>query len=504
MLSKNFKLVVFFLFAITFLLKAFLLGDTPLYLDGTLYAEMIAEEADNITFLPKYLGSWTPWKPGLYFIVYSLFLPITSQLFSSIEWMYKSPNLVFGALNTFLFYLIAKRFLKPDVALVASLLFYSAYGVIYAETRLLMEVFALTPILLSLLFYTDKKMEPKKRFLLAGVFALVASLTKSVISFMLIPLALAYIFQEDRKSLSNPYFLLSLLAPFIGMLLFYLSLESIGLSEEVLLTDTGKFFIYDYLSHTLYALFTGFLFFFIMYGTYILVSFRTMLSSWKKELFFSFWLILALVPILSGVSIPWHTYYVVPSLAFFAALSLSHKGKIDSFSMLIVVILVAMNLAMPIFAGFENSMVPDFKDAREVGLEFSGKENVLIIGKYSGATTAVTYKILSERKEAGKYLDFGYVILQGQDKEEDVYVDNSYYEERLNAVVQDYYTQEYEFEDGNYALVFETNKSMRKQTNITEFEYLLVYPQELQLTDSRYRLASNTTTFAIYELLEKP
>lgn len=500
MLSRNFKLVVFSLFAITFLLKAFLLEDTPIYLDGTLYAEMIAEEADNITFLPKYLGSWTPWKPGLYFIAYSLFLPITSQLFSSIEWIYKSPNLLFGALNAFLFYLIAKRFLKPDVALVASLLFYCAYGVIYAETRLLMEVFALTPILLSLLFYTDKKMDPAKRFLCAGGFALIASLTKSVISFMLIPLALAYLFQEDRKSLSNPYFLISLLAPFIGMLLFYLSLESIGFTEEVLLNDTGKFFMYDYLSRTPYVLFTGFLFFFIMYGVYVLVSFRKMLSSWKEEIFFSLWLILALVPTLSGISIPWHTYYIAPSLAFFVALSLSHKGRIDSFSMLLVILLVAINLLMPIFAGFENSEIPDFKDARKVGLEFSGKENILIIGKYPGATTAVIYKILSERKETGKYLDFGYVALISRDDEEP----DAYFEERLNAVVRDYYTQEYEFEDGNYALMFETNKSMRKQTNITEFEYILVYPQELQLTDSKYQLVRNTTAFAIYELLEEP
>ncbi|MCP4648220.1 MAG: hypothetical protein GY852_10905 [bacterium] len=45
---------------------------------------------------------------------------------------------------------------------------------------------------------------------------------------------------------------------------------------------------------------------------------------------------------------------------------------------------------------------------------------------------------------------------------------------------------------------------MRKQTNITEFEYLIVCPKELKLVDPRYGLLRNTTAFAIYELSEKP
>ena len=101
MRSSIARKVMLALFLAIFLLKAFYLGEIPIQFDGTLYAEMIAEEAEEITFLPTYLGWWAPWKPGIYFITYSLFLPVTSQLFDSIEWIYKSPNLLFGIINHF-------------------------------------------------------------------------------------------------------------------------------------------------------------------------------------------------------------------------------------------------------------------------------------------------------------------------------------------------------------------------------------------------------------------
>ncbi|MBD3398090.1 hypothetical protein GF412_02735, partial [Candidatus Micrarchaeota archaeon] len=487
MQSSIARKIMLALFLVIFLMKAVYLGQIPLQYDGTLYAEMIAEEAEEMSFLPTYLGWQAPWKPGLYFITYSLFLPVTSQLFDSIEWVYKSPNLLFGSINAFVFYLLAKRFLRPDGALAASLLFYSAYGVFYAETRLLMEVFALTPILLSLLFYTDKKMESPKRFLLAGFFALAAALTKSVIAFMIIPLALAYLLQEDRSSLKNPYFLFSLSAPFIGLAIFYLSLESVGLGEAVLLRDTGKFFMHGGFFSLLEKAYIGFLFFLIMYAAYIFVSFRKLLSSWKKQLFFSTWLLISLIPLMEGSPIPWHTYYIAPALAFFAAFSLSsNKGRMDSFSVLVLCVLVAINIAMPVFAAFEFTESASLCDARKTGLDFSGKEKVLIFGQYGTSTVAATYKILSERQETGEHLDFGYVILNWREEWEGKPPPEGYFGEMLNALVQDYGTQEFGFLEGEYAYMFETNQSIRRPTNITKFEYVLVSPPNIPLNDSRY------------------
>ena len=470
----------------------------PFQYDGTLYAEMIAEEAEEKTFLPTYLGFWAPWKPGLYFIAYSLFLPVTSTMFDSLEWIYKSPNLLFGALNAWILYLIAKRFVKEDVALVVSLLFYSCFGVIYVESRLLMETFALFPILLSLLFYTDKRMPPILRFVGAGVFALLAALTKSVISLMIIPLAIAYLVQSDRENLRNPFFLLSLLAPVLGLFIFYLALQDVGLVEEVLVKDTGKFFVYDYFSRSFVSLFIGSSFFFIMYTAYALVSIKALLQYWKKELFFAVWFLLSLIPILSGSPMLWHTYYMVPPLAFFAALAMTYKGKLDSFSLLLVVLLVSLNLAASALNPLQiHAMMGEYEyytEAKQVGLALSGKENVLITGMYPGSTTIVAYKILSERQSMGSPLDFGYVILHSRGQQQE----KGYFEDRLNAVVQNYHTQEYVF-DESYAGMFATPHCVRKPTNLTEFDFVAVFPSYLQLNDPRYQLVYNQSNFSIYE-----
>ena len=143
--SRAFKRLVLALFFITFLFKVFYLDKVPFHYDDTLYAEMIAQEAESLTFLPQYLDMWTPWKPGLYYITYSLFLPITSLLFTSLEWVYRAPNLIFGLLNALFFYLLVRRFATKDVSLMASLLFYSSFPAFRVEGRLLMEPFMLTP-----------------------------------------------------------------------------------------------------------------------------------------------------------------------------------------------------------------------------------------------------------------------------------------------------------------------------------------------------------------------
>ncbi|MBD3389655.1 hypothetical protein GF415_01735 [Candidatus Micrarchaeota archaeon] len=493
--------IILGLFFLVFLFKAIYLDHLSLQYDGTLYGEMIAEESDKLTFLPRYLGTWAPWKPGVYFIVYSFFLPFTSILFDSIEWIYKSPNLLFSAINALLFYLLAKRFVKAEIALSASLLFYSSYGVIYTDSRLLMETFSLTPILLSFLFYTWKDMEPVKRFLGAGACGLLAALTKSVISFMIIPLAIAYILQEDRKNLGNPLFLASLLSPFLGFLLFYLALDSVGLVDEVLIKDTGKFFVYDYFVKIPYNLFQGFLFFFYMFWAYIIVSFRTFLSSWKKYAFFSAWLAIFFIPLLSGSPMPWHFYYIAPALAFFAAICLPSKGKMDSFSLLIILLLVFSNIMFFVFMVDFSDDVPKEAELRDMGLMLSGKENVLIIGDYSYNTVIVSYKMLSERKDLGAPLDFGYVILNIPAEKE---LNEAQQSSMLTEIVANYDTEKYDFEEDTFADMFQTDKILRKKTSIEQFQYVVVSPASLNITNPCYTLQYNGTQSKIYRLVEEP
>lgn len=485
--------VILLLFFLTFCLKVYYLDKNPLQFDDTLYAEMIAEQAENPSFLPTYLGKWAPWKPGTYFFTYSLFLPITTQLFHSIDWIYKFPNLVFGLLNALVFYFIAKRFTNRDIALLAAFFFYSSYCVFYTESRLLMEAFSLTPILLSLLFYTDKNMEPKRRFLGAGGFALLACLTKIVISFMIIPLALAYVFQHERKILRNPLFLLSLAAPFLGMAIFSLALGEVGLAEDILVKDTGKFFfVFDYLGTIYENIAIGILYFATMFWIYLIISARALRSSWKEYLFFSAWLAASLVPILSGEPHHWYFYYVAPAVAFFAAVALAEKGKIDAFSLLMVLVIFGSSIAYIAFGGMLNYAC-DF-ECREVGTRMAGKENVLVIGAYSTSTQIVSYKILTERRDSGTYLDFGYVVIHGDVAD----AEGEGLSIPLNTIVADYNTEKYEFEEEDFASMFRTEKFLKKRTAITEFDYVVVSPSSAPLTDPRYELLQNGSCVAVY------
>ncbi|MEM4272071.1 MAG: glycosyltransferase family 39 protein [Candidatus Bilamarchaeaceae archaeon] len=494
------KTLYFFLalFALTLLFKAYYLDKVPFQFDETMYAEMISEEAENITFLPTYLGLWAPWKPGLYFIAYSLFLPITSQLFTSLEWIYRSPNLLFGALNAFLFFLIAKRFLKEETAMAAALLFYSSWASIYVETRLLMEVFMLTTILLSLLFYTDKKMPNLQRFGCAALFAFAAALTKCVIALMIIPLAIAFVFQNDRKNLLNPVFLVSLLAPVAGILLFAFTLSQIGMMEGILFRDTGKFFVYDYGQKTLESLLIGIGFLLAFSALYIVMAWRKLLSSWKTELFFSSWFFLFLVLAFSGEPHPWYFVYIIPPVCFFAASSMEEKGKFDNFSKFLLATIVLFSFAMVIIAGPTPDATKAIYEGKEIGFNLSGKENVLFVGRYYPLATAVSYKTLSERHAKGEFLDFGYVIYQGTYEEDFGDQQDPPAPEVINAVISDYNTSIYPFHT-EFAPIFYTYGAFRKETGIEEFDYLVVSPPNTTIESQEYSLEFNGTKTAVYK-----
>lgn len=491
------KLLYFFLalFVFTFLLKAYYLDKVPFQFDETMYAEMIAEESEHITFLPTYFGMWAPWKPGLYFIVYSLFLPITSHLFTSLEWIYRSPNLLFGAINACLVYILIRRFLKPETALAAAVLFYSSCMAFYVEARLLMEVFALTPILLSLIFYTGKDMNPVQRFAGAALFAFLAALTKSVISLMIIPLALAFVFQNDRKNLLNPAFLLSLIAPVAGILIFAFSLSQIGMMGGVLFKDTGKFFVYNYLDLGENAKFlvSALATIIIFAGIYLVVAFRKMLSSWREEIFFSIWTLLLFVQVFSSQPMMWYFYYVAPALCFFAAYAMEEKGKFDRFSIFLFLLVFLFNIGMVLFAGPVPETPEVVYESKEIGLSLAGEENVLFAGYYFPLATALSYKTLSEREEYGEPLDFGYVLYeQPEDKS---CPPNA---EVVNSVVSGYNSQVCAFHE-NFASIFWSNTTFRKKTSITEFDYLVISPSNITISDARYSLQFNSTMTAVYK-----
>lgn len=459
---------IIFLFSAVLLYKFATLGMVPFLVDETLYGEMIAEEGDHITFLPKYLGYYAPWKPGLYFISYSFFTKITLEMFDSLEYVYRFPNLIFGLLNAFLIYLIAGRFENKATAIATAFFFYASFLSVFVEQRVMMESFMMFTMLLSLFFYTRKGGSRSVNFAMAGIVALASTLTKSVIALMIPVLAVAYMCQFERKELKNPVFLASLLAVPAGLAIFWIALEQVGMAGEIFFVDTGKMFLYDYVSRGAGSLLMG------VYRGALLVLFLLVISimglarHWRENLFFSMWFLLFLVPMLSQFSMPWYFYYVLPPVCFFAAKMLEQKGRqLDRFAMLILVVYAAGYLAYSFYSSYDQVSDGSMLDAKTVGLMLSGKENVLFIGNYYPNTVSVSYKVLSERQEEGAYRDFGYVLYD--------YVTYNMTDESFREFVADYQNADYDTEEG-FGRMFWARKIFVKGTNISKFDYVVFAP----------------------------
>jgi len=463
------KRLLMVLFFIAFLAKAYYLGQVPLYEDGTLYAVMISEEAEHLSFLPTYFGYPAPWKPGLYFMAYSLFLPVTSHLFNSIEWIYKAPNLLFGALSALLFYFIARRFGGSDFALACALLFYSSTLSLYVETRMLMEPFTLSLILLSLYFYTSKF--GRWKFLAAGAAALLAALSKSVIAFMLIPLALAYAWSREKSAFKDPLFLLSLTAPLIGLAIFALALQHIGMLGEILFTDTGKhaLFAFDNLIGSFIENLT------LLFGYVHLMlpaAIIALLPKRKPEPFFAAWAAITILLLLSFEGHAWYYYYVLPAFAFFTADLAMEKRRLDKFAALLVSLFAIASIS--IFAvssmDWESNNYRQLLESRQIGLGLAGEENTLIIGKYYTITTTLTYKTLEEKRVLGEHLPVGYIILISP------YDSPELIEEATPVFVENYNADAYGAQDETFANLFWEFSVFRLKTNLTEFDCVVVSP----------------------------
>lgn len=462
-----FRKIILALFVITIISKFVYLGAMPFSFDETFYTQMIAEEAEHPAFLPTWFGYPAPWKPGLFFFASSLFLPITSAIFSSPEYAYRVPVFVFGLLNAFLLYKIVKRFSGEGTALAASLIFYSTLSAFNVEGRLLMETFMLSTILASLYFYTREKPSPSN-FALGGIFAFLSAITKSIIALLIPTLAIAYMFQFDRKNLKSPAFLISLLAVPAGLAIFWLSLSRLGLAESIFFTDTGKMFIYNYSNKLLVNMLFGSYMIVLMTLPVLTIAIFSFASKWKENLMFSAWMLLLFLLLLLGQR-PWYYYYAMPPVAFFSALLLVPSGKkLDAFAALILAILVAVSCSVALFTEWNPSYAPFFGEGKEIGLMLSGKENVLFIGQYQVNTISISYKSIGERKDYGQPLDFGWILFD--------YRKNNLTAASAQDFVQDYWRNDYGIEENNFAGIFWQDRIFRKNTSITEFDYVVVSP----------------------------
>jgi len=362
-----------------------------------------------------------------------------------------------------------RRFGGSDFALACALLFYSSTLSLYVETRMLMEPFTLSLILLSLYFYTSKF--GRWKFLAAGAAALLAALSKSVIAFMLIPLALAYAWSREKGALKDPLFMLSLAAPFLGLALFALALQHIGMLQEILFTDTGKhaLFAFDTLASSFLeniSLLFGYVH--LMLPAAIIALFPKR----KPEPFFAAWAALAVLLLLSFEGHAWYFYYVLPAFAFLTADLTMENRRLDGFAALLISLFAIASIG--IFAvsslDWESTHYRQLLESRDIGLQLAGQENTLIIGWYYPITTTLAYKTLEEERTLGERLPVGYIILISP------YEDPNLLEEATPVFVEDYNADAYGAQGDSFASLFWEFSVFRLRTNLTEFNYVVVSP----------------------------
>jgi 4-amino-4-deoxy-L-arabinose transferase-like glycosyltransferase len=431
----------------------------PLIRDEALYAVMIEEQKSAITLVPTFLGHFVSWKPPLFFWIY---LPF-SYLPLPLELSYRLPSMILGLLSLFIVFRLMKNLGISSRLSFFSILF-SLFSVhtIYPHATLLTDSLAFFFISLSLYLYTEKKL-PEQRFLAAGLFAFSAFFVKLVIAFMIPVLAVVYFLINDRKTATRPIFLLSLLAVPLAFAAHYALLESYNLAEELyhsdvgghLISSTGALGQFELLQTTVWALLvTGGM----IWLALALFGFK---SYWKENPFMSAWFCFSAIPLISSAFLLWYYLPVMPAISYFAVKCLAvWKGR-EKYDAIFHVVFSFLSLALLAFAGLVFFILYDsFYMEREAGLLLSGKENVLVAGQYT--PSVISYKVLPEMR-GGKHIDFGWIVLP-ENTSSDVLMEfiNNYRAPRPNVT------------DGSFSSFFTSNNIFRKDTGISEFDYIVV------------------------------
>jgi len=476
---------IFILLFLVFLIpRLSLIEYIPLKLDECLYAIMIEEQAETLTLVPTFFGYAVWWKPPVFFWVMSFFAQLLRPMsFLSIEAFYRLPNVLFGFINTVLVYLVAKHITKDEkFALVNGFVFALLPLTILVDTSLLIDPLNLMFILASVYLYLlgEKK---NGLFFAGGVFSFLAVLTK-LFNALSIPIIIAaYFFQHNRKVLRKREFLLSLLFIPAAFLVNYAVYEDKAQASEMLLDSfqnkiVGHLSSLSFIYASVYPLFA-------LTGVWLALALVGFFKYWKRELVYAAWFALIIFPLVGGTWMVWYFLPIMPPMVYFASLALAkdEKGKTNTDKFFLVVfaliVLISILLSSIIFATLNEAHTP-----KKLAGEFiASKENVLIIGEYGPGIFA--YKVLEEKK-AGEVLDFGLVIV----------LDNN---SMIEEFIDDYYGPSGEnIRDGNFGPMFYESGIYRKDTNLTEFDYVVLSNlEEMKLNGSIVFNEGNVTIYKI-------
>lgn len=465
-----------------------LLSILPFVQDEALYSIMIEEQAEHPTLIPTFLGYPVSWKPQLFFWTYALFSKLSFGILP-LELVYRLPSFLFGLFSIApLFFFLRNGGTSPTFSFLTVLVFLFSLSSIYPNGTLLTDSMLFFFMIISLYLYSERRLG-SWRFLAAGVLVFMAFFVKLIIASMVPVLALAYIYLNERKSLTHAFFILSLLAVPAAAALHFAILDSAGLASEAYAEMGGHAISSSGVGNQIATSLATF-----MIGTAIWFSLSLfgLWKHWRSNPFMALWCAFIIFPLLGGTFMPWYFLPVLPAVSYFAVallLKWDGKEKVDRFFWIFMSMALVLSMVLIIVScsGTYNGFIPQ----KEAGMMLSGKENVLILGGY--APGIVSYKMLTEKETLGRPLDSGWILNF-----------NNFTPDMAAEFSRDYHSDRYAVSDGSFT-TFPThlNSTYRKDTDLARFDYFVIVRTESGpipvdfLSDAQ--LIYNKSDIAIYD-----
>jgi len=476
------------LVSLSLLSRLVLINWVPLVRDEILYAEAIQSQISNPSLAIHFLGEVVTWKPPLFFLVYAPFVAFLQNFVPGLEATYRLPTILFGVVNVLLVYRLIKNVKESrNIALFTAFIYSLIFLTVYVDSTVLIDTFNLTLILGALCLYTEEGIG-RQRFVFAGVLTALAFFTKLWVSTLIPVLALVWAYTQQRKHLSDRYFLLSLLSfPAAALAYFAWTFGTVAQDVTPFQVLFDRVLIFGLSFNQIYSSFYGF---FMNVNLWLGVGLFGFFKFWKDKPFMTVWAILSLVPFIAGYGMPWYSLPGMIPLAYFSCLFLVRYEKIektDTFFFITLTLLILAGYVLGILL-WEQPIREAYGPEKEAGFMLAFKDNVAIMGGWSPSLAG--YKFLLERKYEGKYRDFGWIIMR-----------NSSSAVSFQTLADNYQTEDRQFDSDIMCVLMNittTGCDYRRISNVTKPEYVAIAGFENQ-TLSGFQLLYNSPGIRIFK-----
>ncbi len=391
-------LLIFF----SIIVRAFLPAGAPFTGDEGLYAQEIDEMLRDPSAYTTYMGEYVPWKPPLMFYVYSLSAKLVEPLNLPIEIVYRLPNYLFSILTVVMFYLLTKNITKnEEVSFASALIFTTSPYLLVLNTLLMTDTLLICLLVISLFFYTNENSKTKPYlFLIGGLFAGLAFLTKSIAALIVIPLVIAYYYLNNKTVFKQKIFWSSFVFILFSILLSYTIFGKtwatqglIDINRAFLVADSDLKFI-------LITILGNLIIFFAMSLPWLPFCVGFLLNKKKKKIvnkntqnFLLFWLIFLIFPFLVPGMLFWYVLPAVPAFIILTAFSITGK-EFDKMAKVMFLALLIVSTVFSYMIAYDFSETKVRFTQKDMGEFLANKKNVAIITYY--ASGLLYYKFHNE------------------------------------------------------------------------------------------------------------